>query len=79
MKKLIEALTIFAKYADVERPTHCEHDVLMIMQVTRDLCAKGEWFRPEARLMTFIEVVAGTALPPAKEDKRRVAGGQSRA
>lgn len=36
MKKLIEALTIFAKYKDVERPTHCEHDVLMIMAVTED-------------------------------------------
>jgi hypothetical protein len=34
VKKLIEALTIFAKYKDVERPTHCEHDVLTIMAVT---------------------------------------------
>lgn len=36
MKKLIEALTIFAKYKDLEWPTHCEHDVLYIMGVTLD-------------------------------------------
>lgn len=36
MKKLIEALTIFAKYKDVNYPTHCEHDVLMIAAVTED-------------------------------------------
>lgn len=36
MKKLIEALTIFAKYQDLEWPTHCEHDVLYIMGITRD-------------------------------------------
>ena len=35
MKDLIEALTIFAKYANVVCPTHCEHDVLMIMAVDR--------------------------------------------
>jgi len=36
MKKLIEALTIFAKYQDLEWPTHCEHDVLHIMGITKD-------------------------------------------
>lgn len=30
MNKLIEALQIFLKYGDPERPTHCEHDVLFI-------------------------------------------------
>lgn len=35
MKDLIEALTIFLKYADVRNPTHCEHDELMIMAVER--------------------------------------------
>jgi hypothetical protein len=34
MKKLIEALQIFAKYRDLDYPTHCEHDVLHIMGVT---------------------------------------------
>lgn len=36
MDDLIEALTIFRKYKNVARPTHCEHDVLMIMAVTQD-------------------------------------------
>jgi hypothetical protein len=36
MAKLIEALTIFLKYKDLEWPTHCEHDVLYIMGVTED-------------------------------------------
>ncbi len=36
MKDLIEALTIFAKYKDLHNPTHCEHDVLYIMGVTKD-------------------------------------------
>lgn len=34
MKDLIEALTIFAKYKDPYNPTHCEHDVLYVMEVT---------------------------------------------
>lgn len=36
MKDLIEALTIFLKYKNVEWPTHCEHDVLHIMAVTKE-------------------------------------------
>jgi hypothetical protein len=36
MQKLIEALTIFAKYQDREAPTCCEHDVLYIAGITRD-------------------------------------------
>lgn len=37
MKDLIEALTIFAKYLknpNANSPTHCEHDVLNVMDVT---------------------------------------------
>ena len=30
MKELIEALEIFAKYADTKYPFHCEHDTLYI-------------------------------------------------
>jgi len=30
MKDLIEALTIFLKYTDIEYPTHCEHGVLTV-------------------------------------------------
>ena len=36
MKDLIEALTIFLKYKDVRNPTLCEHDVLYIMEVTKE-------------------------------------------
>jgi len=36
MKNLIEALTIFSKYADLEWPTHCEHDVMYIIGITRE-------------------------------------------
>ena len=31
MKELIEALAIFAKYTQDDRPTHCEHDTLMVL------------------------------------------------
>lgn len=31
MKDLIEALTIFLKYGNPRKPTHCEHDVLYIL------------------------------------------------
>ena len=35
MKDLIEALTILAKYMDLEEkwPTHCEHDVLYVCHI----------------------------------------------
>ena len=36
MDQLIEALTLFRKYRNEQWPTHCEHDVLMIMGVTKD-------------------------------------------
>jgi hypothetical protein len=35
MKDLIEALQIFLKYRNDEFPTHCEHDVMMIMDVEK--------------------------------------------
>jgi len=31
MDKLIEALNIFLKYGNPVRPTHCEHDILLVM------------------------------------------------
>ena len=31
MDDLIKALTIFSKYTDTKYPTHCEHDVMMVM------------------------------------------------
>jgi hypothetical protein len=36
MHNLIEALQIFAKYKDLEHPTHCEHDVLQIAGITKE-------------------------------------------
>jgi hypothetical protein len=34
MEKLIEALQIFLKYKNENRPTHCEHDILMVVGIT---------------------------------------------
>jgi len=36
MRDLIAALQIFAKYQDLKRPTHCEHDVMQIMGITQE-------------------------------------------
>jgi len=36
MKNLIEALNIFLKYADKYTPTHCEHDVMLVVGITED-------------------------------------------
>ena len=36
MNDLIEALTIFLKYKNVKYPTHCEHDVLAIADISYD-------------------------------------------
>ena len=37
MEKLIEALNIFLKHGNHQSPTHCEHDVLMVVGIPRDL------------------------------------------
>lgn len=42
MKDLIEALQIFSKYQDVLYPTHCEHDTLMIMEITKDEVSEAD-------------------------------------
>lgn len=36
MKNLIEALQIFLKYADRQNPTHCEHDMLCVVDIPKD-------------------------------------------
>lgn len=36
MRDLIEALTIFLKYGDEYSPTHCEHDVLMVVGIEQE-------------------------------------------
>jgi len=48
MKELIEALSIFAKYADKYAPTHCEHDVLIVVGVAKDQVTKEEAARLDA-------------------------------
>lgn len=45
MKELIEALQIFLKYKDEKRPTHCEHDTLYIMGVTKEEVSKEDFLR----------------------------------
>lgn len=45
MKDLIEALTIFLKYADKHTPTHCEHDVLWVVGLTRDEVSEPDRLR----------------------------------
>lgn len=37
MKDLITAFQIFLKYADPHNPTHCEHDVLVIVGIEPDV------------------------------------------
>jgi hypothetical protein len=41
MEKLIEALQIFLKYGNPERPTHCEHDV-MYVDIDYDIVSEGD-------------------------------------
>jgi hypothetical protein len=36
MNDLIKALQIFAKYTDTKYPTHCEHDIMMIMDIEQN-------------------------------------------
>ena len=36
MEQLIEALQIFMKYKNVKWPTNCTHDVLAIMEISKD-------------------------------------------
>jgi len=48
MRNLIEALQIFAKYQDLEHPTHCEHDVLHIMGITQEEVSQEDTARLDA-------------------------------
>jgi hypothetical protein len=36
MKDLIKALQIFLKYKNNNHPTHCEHDVFIVVGITED-------------------------------------------
>lgn len=37
MNDLIEALNIFRKYKNSDYPTHCEHAILMIADITEEV------------------------------------------
>jgi len=45
VKKLIEALQIFAKYGDPDYPTHCEHDVLWVVGYSQDEISREDQVR----------------------------------
>lgn len=47
MGKLIEALQIFLRYVNADYPTHCEHDVLLIMGVTKEQVSSEDRVRLE--------------------------------
>jgi hypothetical protein len=36
MDKLIQALEIFKKYQNLEWPTHCEHDVMLVVGIEQN-------------------------------------------
>lgn len=42
MENLIKALQIFLKYANPRYPTSCSHDVLAIMDITRDMVSSED-------------------------------------
>lgn len=36
MDELIQALEIFKKYKNLQWPTHCEHDVMLVVGIQKD-------------------------------------------
>lgn len=36
MDKLIQALQIFMKYKNEAHPTHCEHDIMMVVDISKE-------------------------------------------
>jgi hypothetical protein len=42
MEDLIKALQIFMKYKNVKWPTNCTHDVMTIMDITREEVTKED-------------------------------------
>jgi len=47
MSNLIEALGIFKKYKDEACPTHCEHDIMYIMGIAKDVMTEEDIKRLE--------------------------------
>ncbi len=42
MKELIEALQIFLKYKNLDRPTYCEGEVFYVVDIPIDLISKED-------------------------------------
>lgn len=42
MEDLIKALNIFLKYTDSANPTHCEHDVLYVVDISYEEVSKED-------------------------------------
>ena len=42
MDKLIQALQIFLKYKNEDSPTHCEHDVMMVVGISKEKVSKED-------------------------------------
>jgi hypothetical protein len=55
MDDLIEALRIFAKYqAKCYSPTHCEHDVFMVMDVGKTVPSEEDRARLDSLSFTWL-------------------------
>lgn len=52
MEDLIKALQIFCKYKNSRWPTHCEHDVLSIMDISKEEVSEED--REELDRLGFI-------------------------
>lgn len=42
MEDLIKALQIFLKYKNERNPTHCEHDILMVVGISKEQVSKED-------------------------------------
>lgn len=59
MKDLIEALQIFLKYKNPTYPTHCEHDIMCIMDVTKEEVSEEDKKRLDELGFNWTEDAAG--------------------
>lgn len=55
MEDLIEALNIFLKYKNAEWPTHCEHDVLWVVGITKEEVTETDRLRLDELGFFFAE------------------------
>lgn len=59
MSDLIEALQILLKYRNEEYPTHCEHDILCIMGITKDEVSYEDRARLDELGFTYLSDACG--------------------